>query len=168
MCSEIDKDNKCEMRQIEDIWRKRSIEVHRFVSPDPDTFWRAKLPGFRDQIRPSGCKGFVCKKDGLVKGFITYQESNGCIYIRELFVDESRKKFGTKLLKEVEGLNKSNRLSLHVYALNIPAINWYFWKGFVIDDVRECTDEDLQDFTCEKDRLKYRSQRVKYHMVKLP
>ena len=72
------------------------------------------------------------------------------------------------MFDKVEGPNKNIRLAIKVYALNIQAIIWYFKKGFVIDYVQECEDGDLKDFECEKDRLKYKMQRLKYHMVRLP
>jgi len=165
MCRKINKDDKKEMKQIEDIWLKRSIEVHRFVDPNYEQFWKDGLLKFRKEIKIEECEGYVYEKDREVKGFITWENRKDHIYIYELFVSESGKGYGTKLLNKVKELNKSKGLVLNVYMLNIKTVNWYLDRDFVIYSIRECPDEELNDFNCEKERLKYKMQRRKYTMV---
>ena len=168
MCRKINKDDKKEKEQIEKIWLKRSIEVHRFVAPDPERFWRDRLTQFREDSEKEKAEGYVYKKDGEVKGFITWVNRNDYIYILELFAHESGKGIGPKLLNKVKELDKSKPLVLDVYVLNIGSVNWYSKNSFVVDEIRECSDNELKDLDCEKDRLKYKMQRRKFRMVRLP
>lgn len=165
MCRKINKDDKEEMKQIENIWLKRSIEVHRFVAPDPEQFWRDRLTQFQQDTEKA--EGYVYEMDGLVKGFITWENRNDHIYIYELFARESGKGIGPKLLNKVEELNNGKSLVLDVYVLNIGSVNWYSKKSFVVDEIRECSDNELKDLNCEKDRHKYKMQRLKFRMVRL-
>ena len=165
MCRKINKDDKEEMKQIENIWLKRSIEVHRFVAPNYEQFWKYGLLKFREEIEIKECEGYVYKEDGLVKGFITWENRNNHIYILELFAYKSGDGIGSKLINRAKELNKGKSIVLDVYMLNIKTVNWYLDKGFVIYSTRECPDEELNDFNCEKERLKYKTQRRKYTMV---
>jgi hypothetical protein len=166
MCRKINKDNECQMKQIKNIWLERSVEVHCFVHPDPRQFWNDKLGEFlRDTKR---AEGYVYEKDGLVKGFVTWKNRNDCIYIFELFAYKSGEGIGPKLLNKVKELNNSKPLVLDVYVLNIGSVNWYSKSGFVIQEIRECNDKDLEVFKCEKERLKYKMRRLKYRMIRLP
>ncbi|MBN2594469.1 MAG: hypothetical protein JXA81_13255 [Sedimentisphaerales bacterium] len=126
MCRKINKEDKEEMKQIENIWLERSIEVHRFVAPDPEQFWRDRLTQFQQVTKKA--EGYVYETDGLVKGFITWENRNKYIYIYELFARESGKEIGSKLLNKVKELNNGKPLVLDVYVLNIRSVNWYSKK----------------------------------------
>ena len=166
MCRKIRRDNECEMKQIKIIWLERSVEVHGFVHPYPGQFWNDKLAEFLKNTKKA--EGYVYEKDGLVKGFVTWENRNDYIYVFELFAYKSGEGIGPKLLNKVKELNNSKPLVLDVYVLNIRSVNWYSKNGFVIQGIRECTDKDLEFFKCEKEHLKYKIQRFKYRMIRLP
>ena len=156
------------MEQIENIWLKRSIEVHRFVAPNPNQYWNNKLTQFQQNTKTKKAEGYVYETDGLVKGFITWENRNDYIYILELFAYKPGEGIGPKLLNKVKELNKSKTLVLDVYVLNIASVNWYSKNSFVVNEIRECPDNELKDLDSEKDRLKYKMQRRKFRMVRLP
>ena len=164
MCHKINKDDEREIKQIENIWRERSIEAHRFVAPDPNQFWRSRLGQFQNDIK--NCKTYVYEINREIKGFITFEDRNDYIYILEMFTYKSGEGIGTKLLDKV--VKRGKRLELDVYVLNIASVNWYAKKGFVVTGSRECPCGELKEFDCEKECLKYKQQRRKYHMVRLP
>ena len=165
MLRKINKDDKKEMKQIKSIWLERSIEVHRFVGPDPEQFWRDRLTQFQQDTK--NAEGYVYEMAGLVMGFITWENRNDHIYIYELFARKSGMGIGSKLLNKVKELNKSKPLVLDVYVLSIASVNWYSKNSFVVDKIRECSDDELKDLNCEKNRLKYKMQRRKFRMVRL-
>jgi len=165
MCCKTNKNDTKEIQQIADIWLKISIKVHRFVSPNPNEFWRKKRCLFQQEL--SNAEGYVYKNNEEIKGFVTFRNDNDCIYIYELFALKNKEGIGSNLIEKVKELGKSKPIVLDVYSLNISAILWYIKKGFVINEIRECIDDDLKDFVCDNDRLKYKSQRLKYRMIYL-
>ena len=176
MFRKINKDDKKEKEQIEKIWLKRSIEVHRFVAPDPAQFWRDRLTQFQKDTNSEKVKGYVYETDGLVKGFITFSYCKGHIYIYEVFAYESGKGYGNKLLNKVKDLGKPDPLTVHVLA-----VKWYLGQGFVIIqphesnllkqeiDVLKKEIEGIQELgkhdTVKEKELKYKRQQLKYLMI---
>ncbi|MHC4742691.1 MAG: GNAT family N-acetyltransferase [Planctomycetota bacterium] len=173
------KSDEQEMSQIEQIWYQRSVEVHSFVDPNPETYWKERLPKFKDEImRADGC---VCLEGEKIEGFITFTKRKGCMYISELFARESGKGIGPRLLDKAKELAHPYPLIVHVYAHNVPAVKWYLKHGFVVlqphendalrKEIAELTKEIKrlqnlgQDCIAKQEELKYKKQQLKYLMV---
>jgi ribosomal protein S18 acetylase RimI-like enzyme len=160
-----------DLDRIAEIWHDNTIEVHPFVDKDPKRFWYGRIKDFKEEARTY--EGYVYPKNGEVQGFIIYSFCNGHVYIYDLYVHKKYRSngIGTKLLNQVKKIAKPNPITLHVYALNLSAIQWYYSKGFIIiqpylsntlrreiSDLQKCQQKNKE----VSETLKYKQQQLKY------
>lgn len=119
-----------DIERIEEIWLEDSVRLHDFV-PDPAEFWLSRLPQLRKEVTETG-KTYVCETSGVVNGFITISSSRP--YISSLYVDIHLRGqgIGSALLDKAKELH--NKLCLHVYQKDVPAVCFYLRQGFFIRD----------------------------------
>jgi len=168
-----------EMRRVESIWLDRSVEVHSFVDPNPEVYWKERLPEFTRQCK--SVEGYVCIDGEKIEGFVTFNNRKGCMYISELFARESGRGIGPRLLNKAKELAHPYPLMAHIYAHNVPAVKWYLKHGFVVlqphennalrKEIADLTSEIKrlrklgQDCSAKQEELKYKKRQLKYLMV---
>lgn len=118
---------------IMDIWLKTNIAAHHFI---PEYYWAENYNVVKEEYLPVSTT-FVCKEDGIIKGFISVIDNS---FIGALFVLETHqgKGIGQKLLEYCKFL--CSNLELAVYAQNKPAVDFYTKNGFAIK--KEQPNED--------------------------
>lgn len=113
-------------RTVLDIWLRSTIKAHPFIASD---FWQSKVSEMRTRYLPaSSTYVFEEDKTGVVRGFISLIQNQ----IAALFVHPDFQ--GMRIGKELINFacQKSSSLQLNVYSQNLPAVEFYKRRGFVI------------------------------------
>lgn len=116
--------------ELAQLWLEANLQAHGFI---PAQYWRDHLEEVANLLGESEVYLLEGEK-GPAAGFVGLQEE----FIAGIFVrQEVRSKgIGKQLLDFVKG--RKNRLRLHVYQKNAPAVRFYRREGFVTQ--RACRD----------------------------
>lgn len=103
------------------IWLEGNLDAHSFV---PEEYWKGNYEEVKLQLQEA--EVYVYEDDDGIQGFAGLE--NG--YIQGIFVKRGMRSrgIGRSLLNLCKG--KYERLSLHVYAGNKKALNFYVREGF--------------------------------------
>ena len=109
------------------IWLEGNLDAHGFV---PEEYWKGNYEEVKRQLSDSEI--YIYEDDEGIEGFVGLE--NG--YIQGIFVKKEMrsKRIGRSLLNFCKG--KYEKLSLHVYAENEKALNFYMREGFRTDEKR--------------------------------
>lgn len=114
-----------------ELWLRSTKQAHPFIAPG---YWDENTGLVKDMLTRQA-ETYVFADKRRIKGFVSLLPEN---FIGALFVDEKFRscRIGTKLLNYI--LRRRSAVSLHVYAANRPAVDFYRRNGFKI--IMEQTD----------------------------
>lgn len=132
---EIRKMQAEDIAPLADIWLESSLKAHSFIA---DEYWINNHTSMKDHYLPNA-EVYVAQKTNLLVGFVALVDN----HIAAVFVNSSHQGegIGSLLLAHVKELR--SHLTLNVFQKNIPSVQFYQSKNFVIasEGVDEGTGE---------------------------
>jgi putative acetyltransferase len=113
-----------DLERVMGIWLAGNKQAHSFIA---ESYWHDNLPLVREQL-PSA-EVWVYESEGTVQGFIGIMEKS---FIAGLFVAVSRQSGGVGRALVNHSKEHYGPLSLHVYADNDRAVQFYLKCGFTV------------------------------------
>ncbi|MCI8510426.1 MAG: GNAT family N-acetyltransferase [Lachnospiraceae bacterium] len=120
------------------IWLEANQQAHDFISPD---YWQENYKTVRELL-PQAEVYIYETAPSEIKGFIGLLEN----YIAGIFVDKAARStgIGKRLLEHAK--EKKKELTLHVYAKNEGAVQFYLREGFQIREKKVDADTGAEEF----------------------
>lgn len=117
-----------DLSMVMEIWLQGNLQAHAFM---PDGYWQSFYEEVQQQIAQA--EVYVWQENDIPLGFIGLSDN----YIAGLFVSsqQQRRGIGKALLQYVQ--QRKQQLTLHVYAENQRAVQFYQRSGFVVTAQQE-------------------------------
>ncbi len=129
---------EADLEPVMRIWLEANQQAHDFISPD---YWQENYKTVRELL-PQAEVYIYETAPSEIKGFIGLLEN----YIAGIFVDKAARStgIGKRLLEHAK--EKKKELTLHVYAKNEGAVQFYLREGFQIREKKVDADTGAEEF----------------------